>query len=227
MLYIILHQKQGLTVAKIESFDKYSKEYDEWFIENQDIYQAELNVIKSLIPSDASGVEIGVGSGRFALPLGIKIGVEPSNKMAEISRKKGIQVYEAVAEQLPFNNKTFDFALMVTTICFVDDLVKSFKEAYRVLKNDGFIIVGFVDKESKLGKRYQLKKEASRFYRNATFYSVNEVMDLLTKAHFEDFLIKQTVFSSRSDELNHVENGYGKGSFVVIKAIKSTNLEES
>ena len=32
--------------------------------------------------------------------------------MAEISRKRGIQVYEAVAEQLPFNNKTFDFALM-------------------------------------------------------------------------------------------------------------------
>ncbi len=218
-------QKQGLTVAKIEPFEKYSKEYDEWFIENWNIYQAELNVIKSLIPSDVSGVEIGVGSGRFALPLGIKIGVEPSNKMAEISRKKGIQVYEAVAEQLPFNNKTFDFALMVTTICFVDDIVKSFQEAHRVLKNDGFIVIGFIDKESELGKQYQLKKEASRFYRNATFYSVNEVMNFLTKAHFEDFLIKQTVFSSRSDELNHVKNGYGKGSFVAIKAKKSTSLK--
>ncbi|RLJ02182.1 MAG: SAM-dependent methyltransferase [Candidatus Aenigmatarchaeota archaeon] len=212
-------------MAKIESFDKYSKEYEEWFVKNQDIYQAELNVIKSLVPFDESGVEIGVGSGRFALTLGIKVGVEPSNKMAEISRKKGIHVYEAVTEQLPFNNKTFDFALMVTTICFIDDLVKSFQEAYRVLKNDGFIVVGFVDKESELGKQYQLKKEASRFYRNATFYSVNEVMYLLTKAHFEDFLIKQTVFSSRSDELNHVKNGYDKGSFVAIKAKKSTNLE--
>ena len=135
------------------------------------------------------------------MPLGIKIGVEPSNKMVEISRKKGIQVYEAVAEQLPFNNKTFDFALMVTTICFVDDLVKSFQEAHRVLKNDGFIVIGFIDKESELGKQYQLKKEASRFYRNATFYSVNEVMNFLTKAHFEDFLIKQTVFIVYQDQI--------------------------
>ncbi len=212
-------------MARIESFDKYSKEYDEWFIKNQDIYLAELNAIKRLVPSGKFGVEIGVGSGRFALPLGIKIGVDPSKKMAEISRKRGIQVYEAVAEQLPFNDKTFDFILMVTTICFVDDLVKSFKEAYRVLKTDGFITVGFVDKESELGKRYQLKREKSKFYREATFYSVNEVMDLLTKAHFEDFLIKQTVFSSRSDELNHVENGYGKGSFIIIKAKKSTGLD--
>jgi ubiquinone/menaquinone biosynthesis C-methylase UbiE len=121
-------------MAKIESFEKYSKEYDEWFTKNHNIYLAEFNAIKSLIPSDRFGVEIGVGSGRFALPLGIKIGVEPSKKMAEISRKKGIQVYEAVAEQLPFNDKKFDFVLMVTTICFVDDLAKSFQEANRILK---------------------------------------------------------------------------------------------
>ena len=214
-------------MAKIESFEKYSKEYDKWFMKNQDIYQAELNVIKSLIPFDASGVEIGIGSGRFALPLGIKIGVEPSNKMAEISRKKGIQVYKAVAEQLPFNNKTFDFALMVTTICFVDDLVKSFQEAYRILKNDGFIVVGFVDKESELGKQYQLKKEASKFYRDAAFYTVKETITLLREANFADVVIKQTVFSGQTDKIDSVENGQGKGSFVVIKAIKSTNLEES
>jgi len=74
-------------MTKIEPFEKYSKEYDEWFIRNQDIYLAELNAIKSLISSNKFGVEIGVGSGRFALPLGIKVGVDPSRKMAEISRK--------------------------------------------------------------------------------------------------------------------------------------------
>ena len=87
-------------MARIESFEKYSKEYDEWFIKNQNIYLAELNAIKRLVPSGKFGVEIGVGTGRFALPLGIKVGVDPSRKMAEISRKRGIQVYEAVAEQL-------------------------------------------------------------------------------------------------------------------------------
>ena len=215
-------------MARIESFEKYSKEYDEWFIKNQDIYLAELSAIKRLVPSGKFGVEIGVGSGRFALPLGIKVGVDPSKKMAEISRKREIQVYEAVAEKLPFNDKTFDFVLMITTICFVDDLVKSFKEAYRVLKNDGFIIIGFVDKESELGERYQLKKKKkSKFYKDATFYSVKQVIDFLRKTNFEIVVIGQTVFPSRIGRIDVVEDGYGKGSFVIIKAIKQTNYNES
>lgn len=208
-------------MTKIDPFEKYSKEYDEWFIRNKDIYQAELNAIKSFIPKNKEGIEIGVGSGKFAFPLGIKVGVDPSKKMAKLSRNQEIQVYDAVAEKLPFNDKKFDFALMVTTICFVDDLLKSFQEAFRILKDDGFIVVGFIDKNSELGRRYQLNWEKSKFYKYATFYSVDKVIDSLIKAHFEDFLIRQTVFSSETDKLNHVEKGYGKGNFVVIKAVKS------
>lgn len=211
-------------MARIESFEKYSREYDDWFIKNKDIYLAELNVIKGLVPTGGFGVEIGVGSGRFSLPVGIKIGVEPSRKMAEISKSRGIQVYQAVAEQLPFQNKIFDFILMVTTICFVDDVVKSFNEAYRILKNHGFIVVGFIDKESELGKRYQEKRNRSKFYRDATFYSVSDVITGLREAHFLDVIIKQTVFYGQSETIDAVENGYGKGSFVIIKAVKSNQL---
>lgn len=214
-------------MARIEPFEKYSKEYDDWFIKNKNIFLAELNAIKSLIPKDKKGVEIGIGSGRFALPLGIKVGVEPSRKMADISRSRGIQVYEAVAEQLPFRDNMFDFVFMVTTICFVDSLIKSFKEAFRVLKPDGFIIVGFVDKESELGKKYQLKREESKFYGDATFYSVREVIDFLRKTNFENVVIRQTVFSSRTDRIDSVEDGYGKGSFVILKATKQTTFKES
>ncbi|MEA3458404.1 MAG: class I SAM-dependent methyltransferase [Candidatus Thermoplasmatota archaeon] len=208
-------------MTKIEPFEKYSKEYDKWFIRNHDVYQTELDAIKNLIPINKEGVEIGVGSGRFALPLGIKIGVEPSRKMADMARSKGIQIYESVAEQLPFQDKKFDFTLMVTTICFVDDILKSFQEAYRILKNDGFIIVGFVDKNSELGRRYQLKSEESKFYKYATFHSSEEVIALLKKANFIISDIKQTVYSNKKvNEISLVKNGYGKGNFVVIKALK-------
>ncbi len=207
-------------MARIESFEKYSKEYDEWFIKNKNIYLAELNAIKSLVPTSKSGVEIGIGTGRFAIPLGIKVGVEPSKKMAEISRKQGIKVYDGVAEKLPLGDKTFDFVLFVTTICFVDDLTKSLKEAYRVLKTNGFILIGFVDKESELGKRYQLKREKSKFYKDATFYSVKDVINILRKTNFKDMIIKQTIFTNQTDRLDSIKDGYGKGSFVVIKANK-------
>jgi SAM-dependent methyltransferase len=207
-------------MPRIEPFEAYSQEYDRWFVRNKHIYHAEINAIKQFIPKDKNGVEIGVGTGRFALPLGLKVGVEPSKKMAEISRKQGIKVYEGVAEHLPLGDKAFDFVLFVTTICFVDDLAKSFIEAYRVLKTDGFILVGFVDKESKLGKQYQLKREKSKFYKDATFYSVKEVINILRKTNFEDMIIKQTVIPSQIGRLDSIEDGYGKGSFVVIKANK-------
>lgn len=213
-------------MPRVESFERYSKEYDEWFIKNRDVYLAEVNAVKGLIPSGKFGVEVGVGTGRFAIPLGIKVGVEPSKRMAEIAKERGVQVYRAVAEALPFKEESFDFVLMVTTICFVDDLLASFKEAYRVLKTKGFIIVGFVDKESELGKQYQLKREKSKFYKHATFYSVREVMDFLRRAGFEITIVKQTVFSL-GNIMDLVEEGYGRGSFIVIKASKEKNTMEA
>jgi len=47
---------------------------------------------------------------------------------------------------------------MVTTVCFVDDVLKAFKECFRVLKNSGTILIGFVDRESTIGKIYQANK---------------------------------------------------------------------
>ena len=90
---------------------------------------------------------MGVGAEKFAAPLGIKIGVEPSEKMALKARMQGIHVFPAVAEALPFASGRFDFIPMVTTICFVDDVLKSFREAFRALKPGGCFIVGFVDKK--------------------------------------------------------------------------------
>lgn len=42
------------------------------------------------------------------------------------AEKQGIRVYCHEAEDLPFSDSEFDFVLMVTTICFVDDISKSF-----------------------------------------------------------------------------------------------------
>ena len=88
----------------------------------------------------------------------------------------------------------------------------------------GMIIVGFVDKESELGKRYQLKGKKSKFYKDATFYTAMEVIEFLRKTNFENVDIRQTVFPSRTGRIESVEDGYGKGSYVIIKAIKQTNF---
>ena len=210
-------------MPKTEPFEKHSDAYDEWFKKNIDLYEAELEAIRQLIPPPgAEGMEVGVGSGKFAAPLGIKIGVEPSEKMAIKARTQGINVYPGVAEKLPFSDGRFDFVLMVTTICFVDNVIKSFKEVFRVLKPGGCIIIGFVDKESELGRQYADKKEKSKFYKVASFLSTQEVLKYLKKAGFGIVKIRQTLISGELPKT--ILDDFGRGAFVVIKGVKYDRL---
>ena len=211
-------------MAKITPFEDHSEIYDDWFTKNSDKYAAELFALKNFVPANAHGLEVGVGSGKFADPLGIKIGVEPSPKMAEKARKLGIQVLPGIAEDLPIQSSTFDFVLMVTTICFVDDLKKSFQEALRVLKDGGFIVIGFIDKESELGKVYRANKDKSHFYNIAEFFSTQEVLACLSESGFEKFETRQTIFPG--GDTQRIENGFGTGSFVVIKGLKTNNTSK-
>jgi len=209
-------------MPKTDPFEKYPIRYDNWFERNKLAYKSELKAIEKLLPKNGQGVEIGVGTGRFAAPLGIKIGIDPSKKMLEIAQRRGIRVINAVAENLPFNDNTFDFVLMITTICFLDDIEAAFKEAYRVLRPRGSLIIGFIDKNSKLGRQYQQRKDSNVFYKIANFYSVHDVVFYLKKAGFGNFSFVQTLYHKPSEitEIEPIKEGYGEGSFVVIRAIK-------
>ncbi|MEA2006395.1 MAG: class I SAM-dependent methyltransferase [Acidobacteriota bacterium] len=209
-------------MPKITPFEQYSSQYEAWFEKNRFAYKSEICAIKKVLPKNKHGVEIGIGSGKFAVPLGIKIGVDPCAKMRKIAEKRDLKVIEGVAEKLPFENSTFDFALMVTTICFLDNIEKSFQEAYQILKWGGCLIIGFVDKNSAVGKMYLQHKHESIFYKDAKFYSVDEVVFYLKESGFKDFIFYQTIFKNLKDikKIEPVKRGYGKGSFVVIKVKK-------
>ncbi len=205
-------------MPKISPFEKYAARYEEWFEANRWVYEAELRAVKAMLPLVGKGVEIGVGTGRFAEPLGIEIGVEPSKRMRETAKKRGIQVVGGIAEKIPFDDASFEFVLMVTTICFVDDIGKALLEAHRVLSHGGFLIVGFIDKSSKAGQMYLKNKNKNVFYKEATFFSVEELEKLMAKAGFVDLTFKQTIFESLSETAKDepVKSGHGEGSFVVI-----------
>lgn len=206
-------------MPKIEAFERFSDAYDAWFEENADKYEAELALIRRLLPpSGARGMEVGIGSGKFAMPFGIRTGVEPSREMALKARRQGIQVIAGVAEHLPLAADGVDFVLMVTTICFVDDLGATFSEAWRVLKPGGWLIVGFVDKESDLGRHYEANRDQSRFYREATFFSTREVMAHLEAAGFRIDRIAQTLIPG--DKGGRILDGFGQGAFVGLRGVK-------
>ena len=98
----------------VEPFEQYTGNYEDWFERNTFAYEAELHAVRVLFPKRGTGLEIGVGTGRFAAPLGIRIGIEPAKAMRKVAQERGLEVIDGVAEALPFQGEQFDFALMVT-----------------------------------------------------------------------------------------------------------------
>ncbi|MBI4929494.1 MAG: class I SAM-dependent methyltransferase [Bacteroidetes bacterium] len=225
----------------ISAFDQYTLEYDNWFEQHASQYQSEILALRKAIPKNKIGIEIGVGTGRFAQLLNIKFGVEPSQNMLQFAEQKGINVLKAVAEKLPIENESYDFALMTTTVCFLPDIPKAFSEVYRILKPKGEIIIGLINKNSTLGKIYMLKKFTNVFYKEAHFHSTKEITSLLKKTGFTQFQYWQTLTNETKEntpcacctpddwqestksnnEIEQPQIGFDKGGFVVIKAIKN------
>ncbi len=209
-------------MPKSQLFDLNFQAYEAWFDHHQKIYETELKVIRRLLPPFERALEVGVGTGRFAAPLGIQEGVEPSQKMATIAKERGIDVKEGVAEALPYPDKSFDLVLMVTTICFVDDPLKALQEAHRVLKPHGKLLLAFVDKESPLGRFYESNKDKSRFYKEATFFSKKEIFKLLKEANFVLEACNESLFGENLEHLKlDLHEGCKKGgAFLVLRARK-------
>jgi len=207
-------------------FNHSAREYDDWFVRNEMAYRSELAAVKAFLPLSGRGLEIGVGTGRFAGPLGIEVGVEPAKAMAAIARQRGIKVLEAYAEALPFEDASFDFVLMVTVLCFLADPFQALGEATRVLNPRGRLIIGLIDPDSPLGRAYEASKEKSKFYRQARFYTVSQVLIWLKDLGYQTPQTCQTIFQDSATVMapQPVKEGHGEGVFVVIAGEKSGAL---
>jgi len=203
----------------ISLFDKNAEQYDDWFERNQYILASEVAAIKLVMPDFDRGIEIGVGTGVFAAQLGIQHGVEPAKHMREKASARGIQVIDALAESLPIENEVYDLAMMVTVDCFLTDILRAYKEVWRILKVNGYFIVAFIDKNAPLGRIYDLKKHTSEFYKPAVFHSACEIKAYLQQAGFAVVAERQTIFELEN-KVQESKTGVGEGVFVIMKAKK-------
>ena len=205
-------------------FNSHVEEYEAWYEKHNNAYLSEVAAIKEQfqkLPENLRGIEVGLGTGRFSEPLGIKEGIEPAMEMAKIAINRNIEIMKGFAEHLPYAALQFDFVLFVT-ICHLDNAKEAFAEAHRVLKNGGSVIVGFLDKDQSVAKQYEDKRGRSTFFKQAIFYGVDRVEELLKEAGFRNFEYNQTLFGilGQIKEVQAPKQGYGEGSFVVVKADK-------
>jgi SAM-dependent methyltransferase len=217
-------ERRGETGARAspraEPFTRYHRRYDNWFERHEQAYLSELLAVRALLPHGLRGLEIGVGTGRFAGPLGVEFGIDPAVETFGYASCRGVRAAAAVAEALPFPDGVFDYTLVVTTICFVDDPVAMLREAHRVLRWRGSIVIGLVDRESPLGQEYLAQQSGSVFYAPATFYSATQVASLLTQTGFGELTWLQTLTTPLAQlrDIDPISPGTGRGAFLVVRA---------
>jgi SAM-dependent methyltransferase len=205
-------------------FDRSALEYDRWFDRHEAAFRSELLALQPFLLKGVEGLEIGIGTGRFAAELGIGHGVEPAPGMAAMARERGVEVKEGVAEELPYPDERFDQVLMVTVDCFLDDTEAAYSEAYRVLRPGGRIVIGQIDREGIIAQKYESKKAPDNAYWYARFHTPDETAKTLRKAGFDEFEYARTLRDPDPETQEDPGLSDGEGGFVVIKAIKTPGI---
>jgi ubiquinone/menaquinone biosynthesis C-methylase UbiE len=222
---------RGVTI-----FDRMAQEYDLWFDENSATYQAEVEALASFIPSNGLGLEVGVGTGRFASMLDVAFGIDPAGEALKLAHLRGISVSQALGEHLPFRENQFDYVLLITVDPFVSDILILLKEMWRVLKREGLVLIGMIDRKSHLGQLYEEQKDSDPFYREARFHSAEEMIAHLHTTGYGFVKARQTLIGeprpgagmenvqdNSRNQASSLKEGYGSGAFVALCATKQPN----
>jgi len=134
-------------------------------------------------PGARSALEIGTGTGHFARwmhEMGWKmIGLDISEPMLAVAiRRSGPRYVRADAGALPFADKAFDVALLITTLEFLPDPARALREAARVAQHG--IVLGVLNRWNLLA--WQRKRSGLPLWQAAHFYSPPELTSLVQHA---------------------------------------------
>lgn len=215
-----MQPSRGTQPDRILPFEQLTDRYEAWFPAHTHAYLSELAALAELIGRPRRPIEVGIGTGRFAEPLGITLGLEPARAAGARAQARGLQVIRGVGEALPLADGAVDLVLVVTTICFFEDERAAVAEIGRVLEPGGRLVLGFVDRATPLGQAYLEKQGTNPFYRPARFFSTDEVLDLLAGEGFQVRATRQTLFGDPTalSAPSPVRDGHGEGGFVALEA---------
>jgi SAM-dependent methyltransferase len=189
-------------------FDILTEKYDAWYDseEGRALYESELRCLRPLVEASPGPIlEIGVGTGRFAMHFPGVTGIDPSLKALKMAEKRGVKTAHGYGENLPFEDETFGCILIIVTLCFVEKPLVVLREAKRVMKKDGRIIIGLVPKDSQWGAFYEEKKRVGHpFYSNARFYALKDIENMLQTVGLKISRVGSTLLQSPG-ELRKIE----------------------
>lgn len=164
-------------------------QYQEWFTTEPGRSAAAierellLRVWSPVLPQ--SVLEVGCGTGLFIewfADFGHQVtGLEPSAFMLDVARKRlppRISLERGFAEDLPYEDNSFDTVALITTLEFVDHPRQALEEACRVARRH--VLLGVLNKYSIISaQRYLQSLWRSSIYRRAKFFGVYELQRMV------------------------------------------------
>ncbi|CCK81920.1 MULTISPECIES: class I SAM-dependent methyltransferase [Desulfobacula] len=165
--------------------------YDAWFDKARNKYCLDLEIklmLDLLSPEKGQRIlDIGCGTGislELLLDRGLILtGVEPSLYMLDLASKRlgnQVDLHRGTAESLPFDDNTFDCAILFTSLEFTERPAKAIEEACRVAKDN--VVICVLNRYAPLNVLRRLK----------SFF----MPDIYTQVHFFSIWeLKQIVFA--------------------------------
>jgi ubiquinone/menaquinone biosynthesis C-methylase UbiE len=139
---------------------------EKWFLnsQNQAIADSQYHLMLEMLKAHPGQciLDIGCGLGKglsFCHEKGMRVtGIDPSPYMLDIAKKNlgdHIELHRGKAENLPFDDNSFNYASLITSLEFVDDPQKALEEACRVAKDK--IFIGIINRYT--FKRFQYESK--------------------------------------------------------------------
>lgn len=187
-------------------FDKEAKMYDDWYKTKLGNFvdEVETKCILDLfkVEKGMKVLDVGCGTGNFSIKLAKMgcevVGIDVSKEMLKVAEEKAkkeglnIKFYNMDVYDMKFEDNCFDGVISVTAFEFLKDPEKAIEEMFRVLKPNGYLLIGTINKDSAWGEMYLSKEfQENSVFKYANFKTVED-MKSYKKDHLVD--IKECLF---------------------------------
>lgn len=180
----------------MQIFDNIADSYDSWYLTKMgdfvDKVETDLAFNLFKVKPGMLILDIGCGTGNFSIKLAKKgckvIGIDVSDEMLDIARvkalKEGLEIefHNMNVYDLKFDNETFDGAFSMAAFEFITEPDKALEEIFRVIKKDGSILVGTINKDSKWGELYQTEEyQNNTVFKHADFKTLEDLKQIMSE----------------------------------------------
>lgn len=229
-----------------QKFDGYASKYDEWFMENENLFTSELRLFKKVL-GDIEGkklLSVGCGSGLFESYIDASNieGIEPSEDMGRIAEKRGVNVIQnGLIEDVILPEGYYDIIYFNGSSSYIENLAPVYEKCLHALKSGGKLILLDVPKESAFGFMYLLGKSLNTYDHeylegampslpyplalacSGVWHTTEEKINVLKALGVETFEYYQTLVKNplyTNEEPEEVIEGYKSGGYVAVIAEK-------